>query len=334
MRYYELEITDSKGKTISDSAGNVIGPWDTKKNPAGALNISFDVLITALDVASGGTVLSVYGLPLSVLSQSVNLFQANVTLYGGFSGGLPLENADQKGLILDGQVWNPYGNWEGVNQCLNLIINPAPLMNDDGRQLSIRLDGRKGEKLSDVLQRALRNAYPRTALSVSVSDSLILPEDWTAVYNRPSQLAVFLRSASFGLMKQEGYAGVSIVMQKGIIRIFDNLATSGATEINVADLIGQPTWIGLNKISLKTPLRGDLACGDILTLPAGVVNGSASLLSASTPEAFTWGRSQLNFSGRFQITSLRHVGEYRNAAGEAWVTIIEAIDLPSQEQKA
>lgn len=325
MRYYELDITDRAGRPIADAAGNAVGPFVSTDSPAGALNIIFDIYITSPDVATGGTMLAIYGLPMAALSQSVNLFGANVTLYGGFSGGLPLERPEQQGILLHGKVFNPYGNWQGVNQSLNLIINPGLLTDKNGKTLNITLDGKKGEKLSDVLTRSLSAAYPDAKLDIRISDKLVLPEAWKGIYNRPSQLAVAMKSASLGLISEENYSGISLVMQKGVVRFFDNLTASGARTINADELIGQPTWIGINRVSFKTPLRGDLMVGDSVYLPDSLVNGSASLLSVNTSEAFSAQRGKLNFSGDFIITSERHVGEFMNGSGEAWVTIFEAI---------
>lgn len=327
MRYYELDITDSQGKPIVDATGNPIGPFISTDSPGGALNIIFDILITSPDVATGGTMLAIYGLPMAALSQSVNLFGANVTLYGGFSGGLPLERPEQQGVLLQGRVFNPYGNWQGVNQCLNLIVNPGLLTDKNGKTLNIMVDGKRGEGLAEVVTRALSGAYPDTQLNIRISDKLVLPEDWKGVYNRPSQLAITMKSASLGLIKEEGYSGISLVMQKGIIRFFDNLTTSNARTINANELIGQPTWIGINKMSFKTPLRGDFMVGDVITLPDSLINGSQSLLSVNSPAAFSAQRDKLNFSGKFIITSMRHVGEFMNGSGEAWVTIFEAIGM-------
>lgn len=327
MRYYELDITDSQGAPVVDAIGNPIGPFVSTESPGGALNIIFDIMITSPDVATGGTMLAIYGLPIAALSQSVNLFGASVTLYGGFSGGLPLERPEQQGVLLQGTVFNPYGNWQGVNQCLNLIVNPGLLTDKNGKPLNIMVDGKRGEGLAEVVRRALGGAYPDAQLDIRISDKLVLPEDWQGVYNRPSQLAIAMKSASLGLINEEGYSGISLVMQKGIIRFFDNLTTSNARIINANELIGQPTWIGINKMSFKTPLRGDLMVGDVITLPDSLINGSQTLLSVNSPAAFSAQRDKLNFSGKFILTSMRHVGEFMNGSGEAWVTIFEAIGM-------
>lgn len=327
MRYYRIEITDSAGNPVVDSDGNLIGPYDSSNNAAGAMNISFDALITAADVASAGTMLTIYGIPLSVLSQSVNLWQCRLTLFAGFSGGLPLENESQSGVILQGSIINPYGNWEGTFQSLNLIIAPSDILNDVGQPLSITVDGKKGEKLSDVLLRALTKTYSGHAIDISISDNLVLVEDFIGVCNRLSQLAVATRSTSKKLLNQSGYLGVQMVQQQGRILVFDNLSSNGVVEIKPQELIGQPTWIELNVISFKTPMRADLIVSDVVTLPIDIFDNGSSVLSVGSEQAFMSQKQKLNFSGKFLIKSVRHVGEYRNSSGGAWVTITEAYAL-------
>lgn len=327
MRYYDLTITDSKGNPLSDRSHTPLSPLSGGQSTSGmshALNIVFDIFSTSLDITNGGSVLTVYGLPMDVITQDVNLFGGKVSLVAGFSGGLPLERAEQHGMILQGDIWNCTGNWQGVNQALSFIINPGVLFDDNNSPLRITMDGKRGEKLSDILKRVLSRAYPRHQLEIQIRDTLVLPEDWTDTYTRPTQLAAILRSASKGIITEKTYRGVSLIMDRERIRIHDDLGRFGEKEIQASEIIGQPTWINWSTLSIKTPLRGDLMCGDIIRLPASIINGSSSLLSVNSPESYAWNRSSLAFNGEFQICSVRHVGDYYNASGEAWATIIEA----------
>lgn len=89
MRYYRLEIINPKtGKPPVDCNGKPIGPFDTSKTPGCGLHIEFDVQVTGLDVVNSGTMLAIYGLPLDMLKQSVNLQGCIVRMRGGFSEGL------------------------------------------------------------------------------------------------------------------------------------------------------------------------------------------------------------------------------------------------------
>lgn len=329
MRYYRLEIIDKTGKTPLDSAGNPMGPFDTGITPGTGLQLQFDALITGYDVISSGTALALYGVPITMLRESTQLAGCQVYLTAGFTGGLPLENPHQQGLILSGQIYNPYANWQGTHQSLNLIVNPSPLLNDRGQAGSITLDGKSGEKLSDVLQRGLATAFPGFTLDITISDKLVWTENAPAVYSRLSQLATVVRSHSFYTMNREDYTGVQMVMQNQGIRIFDNnSAKPGGIQILPQELIGQPTWIGPFNVSFKCPMRAELHCGDVVVLPENIISGPGELLAVSNERTVSAYRNQVNFSGSFLITSVRYVGDYLNPdSSNAWVTIFEAIAL-------
>lgn len=330
MRYYRLEILDKNGKPAFDGNGNQIGPFDTSETPGRGLHIEFDALIAGYDVVSSGTAIVIYGLPISMINQSVQLRGYQLTLEAGFTSGLPLENEAQKGLIISGEIYSPYANWEGTNQTMNLIVNPSPQLNDKGQPFTITLDGKRGEKLGDVVKRALTAAYPTFIIEVSISDKLVLAEDGVAVYNRPGQLASLLRSQSFGMINDDTYSGVQVVMQKGVIRVFDNLSVGEAGAILIApqELTGQPTWIETIKVSFKCPMRADLRCGDVVELPENIISGPTSILSVNTDSSYAMLRNSVNFSGKFLITSVRHVGQYLSPdSSNAWVTIYEGVAL-------
>ncbi|EOC9629730.1 hypothetical protein [Enterobacter ludwigii] len=334
MRYYNLEIIDKTGNTPLDSAGNPIGPFDTSKTPGAGLQLQFDALITGYDVVSSGTSLALYGVPITMLRERTQLAGCMVYLTAGFSGGLPMENASQCGLIISGQIYNPYANWQGTQQSLNLIVNPSPLLNERGQTASITLNGKMGDKLSDVLRTGLSTAFPGFTIDITISDKLVWTENAPAVYTRLSQLATVVRSHSFFTMNQEDYTGVQIVLRGKVIRIFDNFSVkSGGIQILPEELIGQPTWIGPFSISFKCPMRAELHCGDIVQLPEDVTSGPGSLLAVSNERTLSAYRNQVNFSGKFLITSERFVGDYLNPdSSNAWVTIFEAVALSRQAQ--
>ncbi|QQN36607.1 hypothetical protein JHW33_08355 [Rahnella aceris] len=332
MRYYKLEIVDKTGKTPLDSAGNPIGPFDTSKSPGAGLQLQFDALITGYDVISSGTALALYGVPITMLRESTQLAGCMAYLTAGFTDGLPLENSHQHGLIISGEIYNPYANWQGTHQSLNLIVNPSPLLNDRGQAASITLNGKTGDQLSDVLRSGLSTAFPGFIIDITISDKLVWTENAPAVYTRLSQLATTVRSHSFYTMNQDDYTGVQMVIQGQTLRIFDNTSVqSGGIQILPQELIGQPTWIGPFSVSFKCPMRAELHCGDIVQLPENITSGPGALLAISNERTLSSFRNQVNFSGNFLITSVRYVGDYLNPdSSNAWVTIFEAIALGKQ----
>ncbi|EAS2833358.1 hypothetical protein EHB58_09445 [Salmonella enterica subsp. enterica serovar Hull] len=329
MRYYLLTLTDPLTKKPPvDAAGRPIGPFDTSKTPGRGLHIEFDVITTGLDIVNSGTMLAIYGLPVDVLKQSVKLQGCQVSLLAGFSKGLPLANEEQRGEIIYGEVFSAYANWIGTNQSLNLIINPTVRKNADGQPLGLSVYGRKGELLGNVIARSLREIYPKKKIVCTVSEKLVLPEDCPWTYQPDvASLAMAVRSLSIALMRDNTYAGVGIVMHSDMIRIYDNTSIdwSFAKAIQPYELVGQPTWIEPFVMTFKCPLRGDIHCGDIVALPQDFMSGPTGILMTNTTPFGSMAKDNVIFSGKFLIRSVRHIGSYLVADGDAWVTIFEGI---------
>ncbi|WP_105269281.1 hypothetical protein [Escherichia sp. MOD1-EC6163] len=325
MRYYKLIITkpDTQQPPV-DKNNNKIGPFDSSKTPGCALHIEFDVTVVGYDVTTSGTMLALYGLPMSMLTQAVNLKGCLVSLYAGFTDGLPLANKSQQGEIINGEVLAAYGNWIGTNQSLNLIINPTPTRTIDGKMISICGYGKKGETLGNVLTRVLCDAFPDKKIECTISDNLILSEDEPIVYKNITSLAAAIRSWSLNIIRDERYTGVRITVQSGTIRIFDNTKSSSPKKIEAWELLGQPTWSAPLEMTFKCPLRGDICCGDIVSLPERMFSGTSSILMSAITQSSALTNSLVTFSGLFQITSVRHIGSFLTADGDAWVTVFTA----------
>lgn len=332
MRYYRIELTDKGGEPIRDANGHKIFPLYTipeksGENPISSpLQVMFDINTFGLDNAAQGSIVTIYGLPLSMLRQAVNLQGSVITIYAGFSKGLPLANPDQKGIILKGWVWNAYGNWQDINQTLNLEVKPLHYQDDKGNPLNIDMDGKKGEKLSDVIMRTLKRTYPKEKITVNIHQNLVLQEDWPAPFRSLGQMALALRNITVGMKGGLRYSGVRVVAQKGQINVFDSSTEPEPIGFYAQDIIGQPTWVGGEKfptISVKTPMRSDINVGNRVTLPMNVISGPLSILSVGSQMAKISETDRLNFSGTYIVQSMRHVGDFYNPSGDAWVTILE-----------
>jgi hypothetical protein len=98
------------------------------------------------------------------------------------------------------------------------------------------------------------------------------------------------------------------------------------------DLIGQPTWLSFGSIQFVCPMRVDLSVADVVAMPKGILGnpanpagapGAVTTTSASQPQI----RQKSIFTGNFFITSVHHLGEFRNPASQAWVTVFEATTI-------
>lgn len=335
MRYYRIEITDSNGKYIKDATGKDIGPWDSEKNPlnpatrpGAPLQITIDAPTFGSDMLAGGAMLTVFGLPVSVLRQAVNLHLANITVYGGFVAGLPLANPAQKNVILKGQIYSPYGNWQGVYQTLNLPVWPSNIVDDLGQPFTITMDGKKGDKLSDVILKSLQITYQNSAqkmeINVNIHQNLVLYEDWPAIFSSIFEMSQMLKRVTPGMLGQRTYSGVNIVVQKNKINVFDSSDGKKAKPIEAKDLIGQPTWLEPQRISIKTSMRADIEVGDWITLPFDAI-GQNSILAVGNQMGQYSEKQRLSFSGTYEVMGMRHIGDYYNVSEDGWVTVFEAV---------
>lgn len=261
-----------------------------------------------------------------MLKQSVSLQGCLVRMKAGFVQGLPLANKDQQGEVIYGEIYLAYANWIGTNQTLNLVINPSIRKTDDGKPFSIEGQGEAGERVGDVLVRALQKAYPNKLIDCTVSDNLVLPEPWTGKYTEIGSLAMVVKNASIAMMRNERYSGIAISILSDRIRIYDNASAKWGEPktIHAHELVGQPTWIAPFTVSFKCPMRGDIRCGDVIKLPEGLYSGAASIVMANTTVPSVIAKNSTTFTGKFLVKSVRHIGSYLTADGDAWVTVFEA----------
>lgn len=255
-----------------------------------------------------------------MLKQSVSLQGCLVRMKAGFVQGLPLANKDQQGEVIYGEIYLAYANWIGTNQTLNTVINPSIRKTDDGNPFSIEGQGEAGERVGDVLVRALQKAYPNKLIDCTVSDNLVLPEPWTGKYTEIGSLAMVVKNASIAMMRNERYSGIAISILSDRIRIYDNASAKWGEPktIHAHELVGQPTWIAPFTVSFKCPMRGDIRCGDVVKLPEGLYSGAASIVMANTTVPSVIAKNSTTFTGKFLVKSVRHIGSYLTADGDAW----------------
>ncbi|KMQ89983.1 hypothetical protein RF55_10319 [Lasius niger] len=97
-------------------------------------------------------------------------------------------------------------------------------------------------------------------------------------------------------------------------------------KLNFKDIIGQPHYSASSKgknatqgweVSVVTPLRSDIAIGDILLLPSASDEGNRyGLLSpCGNPEG-----NQSLFTGKWQVMMIHHLGQSRSPNAEKWAT--------------
>lgn len=329
MRYYNIQITEQDGSPITDIKGNPIGPFTSlmstgRTTNLAALNVYIDMPVAAYDspIESSGMV-RIWGLPLYFISQANNLNGKKIVVRGGMSPGLPLADPSQQGILVSATIQQAFGNWQGVNQTLDMYVRQSeggPLAPKD-----ITFSWKKDTKMSLAIENALKTAYKKEGFGVKVqiSDNLVAYEDMTAPYQSVKQFAMAMRPLSRDILKNELYPGVRIIFDEDTFYVYD-VEKPGAIAgnprfLNFPDLVGQPTWYDPGTVTFKTVMRGDIQMGDYVMFPI-----QTSAFQFSTAGSQTQARQRSAFNGVYQITSVRHMGEFRQKGGDNWVTVFQA----------
>jgi hypothetical protein len=329
-RYYRIEI--DKGPTYTSFDG-------VSTNPA-ALQIEMDIPVAPFaSPAAVGAFVKVWGVPLSTIAQAQNLRWKNIKVFGGFQKGLPLANPAQAGLLVQGYIWQAFGNWIGTDQSLDLIIaaGAAPAGTPNNPQSpNLVLNWQQGQTMSDAIKSALTIAYPGYTVNANINPNLKLLSHEPSAYGSLQSFARYVKQASKDIIKTDTYPGVDVVLNGKTFYVYDNTppASSASTarsksstppdkSVAFQDLIGQPTWIEAPSIQFKTMMRADLKVGDQVTLPKTLVTNRTQAQSSLINQ-------QVSFQGKFQIVSVRHVGNYRQATADAWVSVFDAFPLQVQ----
>jgi hypothetical protein len=128
------------------------------------------------------------------------------------------------------------------------------------------------------------------------------------------------------------YPGIHMTSHSNTIDVWDGSQPVGNGDISYLELIGQPTWLNVNTISVKVVLRGGLYCGWYFTLPQTLVgfNGADAMLPMGAPDQ----RTHITLPGVYQITKVMHIGDFRNPDGASWSTNYEAMTKGSVDGAA
>lgn len=328
MRYYSIVITDQSGAVVRPAAFaslNLPATYTSMVNGQtlpGALNVELDIPVAALadPIGDSGAWVRVWGPALPEISQAQDLIGKSIAVYGGMAKGLPLATAaaQQAGLLAAGYVFQAFGNWVGTAMSLDIVMQAGAGPNGLGEIRSpanLVLNWKAGTHLKDAIASTLTTAFPKYKQLINVSPNLTLSSDQVGYFQTASQLAKLVKSLSQSIVGGK-YPGVDILLTQSTFNVYDGTTQKTPTQIKFQDLIGQPTWIQSPLIQLSTVMRSDIHVGDYIKLPPS--------LATNTAQGLAQFRSKSAFQGTFQVTQVRHVGNYRTPDANAWVTNIDA----------
>lgn len=315
MRYFDIKITDGNGTLVRQFTS--LTPQKTF-NP-GAPMIELDIQRYGLSTPKGMSFLRVWGVSIQEIRQATkNYANKNISIDLGMSAGLPLANPKQAGLIAQGVIQQPFGNWQGTDQSLDFMITAGYGSNAEPK--NIVLQWAAGQKMSTALFFSLQRAFPDWKITIDINDNLVTSYDNNGFYNTLSQLAQQLNTLSKSIINKVGYAGVEMTTTPGEIRVWDGSVTKPPTQLKFIEMVGQPTWIEAAKVMVKLVMRADIQVGDYVRMPAGT-------LAVTTAASYAQYRNQSAFTGDMMVTDVRLVGNSRQPDGNSWVTILEAVPV-------
>lgn len=311
MRYYKIEIDD--GALVYQS-------HDGQRNLPGALQIEMDIPVAPFASPKGAAYVKIWGIPRETVSQAKDLHEKNIKIYAGFKKGLPLANPSQAGLIVQGYIFQPFGNWIGTEMSLDLIVVPGSAPKSSGPSAAPRnivINWKKGSSLADALKTTLSNAFSGFSTDININNSLTAVQDEVGFFPNLEALASYVKQISRAIVGTNEYPGADIILNGKKFSVFDGTKSGTAKTISFKDLIGQPTWILAPSIQFKCGMRADISVGDDVTLPKTNVTNSIQAASSLVNQ-------KVNFQGTFQISDVHHIGNFRQPDATAWVTVFNA----------
>lgn len=338
MRYYGIKILDPETREL------LVYNYQTNrydKLPAGtnaftygslvqgqtspnALDIELDIMAAPYGQPGGNSRVTIWGISIGEINQSSDLNNKAVEIYGGMQKGLPLATAmfeaNQSGLLASGLIFQAFGNWIGVDMTLDLILRPDDGSNSAPKNLTVEWPA--SQPLATAIRNCLTTAFPDYEVNVNIRDDLVLAHTETGYYRDLNQLAQWMKAASQNIIGGT-YAGVDVTIDARTITVYDRSTRKEPKQIRFIDMIGQPTWIGVNQIQITCMLRADIKLDDEVRMPAAVVTTTAAASSSLV-------NLKSAFEGVFWVSQVRHSGQYRNPDAAAWVTTINAVTPDSQ----
>jgi hypothetical protein len=321
-RFYEITLTPNGATTPTRTwSSHPSGVFDPN-----ALDVEFDCQVTSFAVAAQIFTVTIHGVSLQDISQAQQFTGMQFSMKGGMKAGLPLANPLQSGDLIKGEVFQAYGNWEGTDMRLDLVIAPSSYTLDNPG--NIVLNWPAGQALQQALQNTLSVSYPNVPLSINISNQLVQNFAETHFCSTLQELSQCVGGITQGNFLGSKYSGVFFTAQNGTIFIWDQTYSAKTVPLAFTDFVGQPTWIETNTMMVKLVLRADLQLGTQIKMPQGQQNlpGIVTTTYQSFPSSNNY---QTTFQGTFQITELRHIGSYRSTDGASWSTLARCVPVAS-----
>ena len=318
-RYYAIDILDPlTNQPVKSWSSEVSGSY----NPT-AQNVEFDLYAYSFAVAKGASTVTIEGVEIGDIGQANQWTGYTVRIKGGMKKGLPLANPNQAGTLLTGQVWQAFGNWEGTDMSLDLVILASPYSFDTPGNFV--LNAPVGSPLGPAVKTMLQGAFGTSTISVNVNPArTVTAEDAKGYWHTLEQASQALADMTRGQLCAAD-PGIQIsIAGNGNVNVFDYTEPSGVVQLAFTDFVGQPTWISPYEVQAKLILRADLSVGTMVKMPKALPS-LPGVVVTQAPSLPSYTNQTAIFQGDFFVTSLRHVGDFPNPNGALWVSIANMV---------
>lgn len=334
MRYYAIKLTNpvtGAVVTFNDSTGkfadNPNAQWTWSSHDANrnfvttALNVELDIPALPFGASQGGIAVKIWGVGLPALSQANDLAGYGIEIRGGMRPPYNLNQTAKAGVLVVGQIFQGFGNWEGTEQHLDLVVfSQASIPVQDA---AIAFSWQNGQPLDQAITKALQAAFPAFTVQGTVKQ-ITQDHDEQGYYTSLKAFAEYI----LDITEDDTYTGINIRAVGQVFYLYDNSIATTATAIAFPDLIGQPTWISGSTMAFATVMRGDIQLGQAITMPAGLFPPYVlTTQQAAVPNAPASNRSA--FLGHFNIIEVHHFGNFRQPTADAWRTQFVAVSSDS-----
>jgi hypothetical protein len=359
MRFYQIKISKGGALWVPPSMAALndreasYTSWHNGKHLTSALNVTWNIPMAPEHQPRGATLIRIFGIGLQDISQVNNLLDYDISIRAGMKNpGLPLGVPKTPDLLITGTIQKCFGNWVGNLTELDLVVIPSgggdgngsggsaqPAITPEDLTRNLTLDWQDGQSLAEALQKTLTAGFPNAKIDIQISDQLKVKGQHTGYYPTLPQLAIaikqFTSDTQFrGIKRPDGtpYQGVDLARDPDgkTIRARDGTATGTTAttkKIDFIDLIGQPTWVEINKVQMQTVLRGDLNLFDRVSLPAALRTPYVRTTERGAGQMGSLAESAnpMIFQGEFEIAAMNHFANFRQPGGTDWVTTFDML---------
>lgn len=329
MRFYKITITNQDGTpALLNGVPMVFSSHDDAgRYKPGALQVEFDLPVVAADIPAGNGFVKIWGVGLDTVNLASMLNLKNIRIETGMMGGLPLarEQANafplRRGIIFQGSIFQAFGNWQGVEQSLDLIVTvqltASPLeAAKTTRPMVFQCDA--GKSFQEALAQSMGDS--NITSKVQVDPYLVPANPIIFQHDNVQDFAAELLYHSKRINPSPTYLGVKMVKTQAGYDCTDNSgAAQAVADVKFTDLIGQPTWLDLLQMQMRTVMRSDIAVGTTVNMPKEYI----SLNNAK--RVFGAAKEGIFFTGTGWVNQVRHVGNFRHPDANSWVTILDVV---------